>query len=100
MKYGRLMKSYDTTSCIAYNAFKRLMKSEPPRDWKDLLYKECARVDGLHLDTHLRVVNTDAFYKLCKKLDKRFGVGAVDFYRECVHRHVFSFTSVTYETLI
>lgn len=99
MKYGQTMKMYDPDACIAYNSIKRLMKGDaPPQNWRELLYKECSRVDGC-TGTY-RVVNTDAFYKLCKKLDKRYGVGALDFYRECVRQRTFSFTSVTYETLL
>lgn len=100
MKYGKMMKIYDPNRCIAYNALKRLMKDAPPRDWRDLIYKECARVDSIHLTPNLQVVNTDAFYKLCKKLDKRYAIGALDFYKTCVRNHTFAFTSVSYTTLI
>lgn len=96
-QYGQDVRHHS----IHYDRLKVLLKTQPElvcKRWKKILHTECKNVIAPTL--HLQVLNTDAFYKMCKKMDKKFHLGALDMYRDCVKRHTYPFTDVTHLKII
>lgn len=103
MKYGKYFDR-ELSKCgpgarvhsIHYDRLKVLLKTQPDmvcKKWRKILHTECKKVVAPTL--HLQVLNTDAFYKICKKMDKKFDLGALEMYHDCVKRHTYAFTDVT-----
>ena len=101
--------------CINYSKWKVWMKVQPgfiSRHWKSLIMKDCKRCNRFMYPYFtksiipddqkfsLGLINTDTFYKICKRLDKRFDVGAFEFYKHCIKSKKFRFTSSSLVTLI
>lgn len=91
-RYGQNVRHHS----IHYDRLKVLLKTQPEmvcKKWKSILHSECKNVVAPSIQ--LKILNTDAFYKICKKMDKKFHLGALDMYRDCVKRRVYTFTDVS-----
>lgn len=105
--------------CINYHKWKLMIKGDPEfinRHWRKLIYKECKRTDNFLYPRytctttplppawlrHLSILNTDTFYKICKKIDKKIGPesNALKYYSECIKRKKYIFTSISLDTLL
>lgn len=122
MKHGKFVDEqfsmypfYVTQKCINYHKWKLWIKKQPgfvKRYWKILILKDCRKINrflypilcSVNIPNEwvysLSLLNTDTFYKICKKLTRHLKVNALDFYKKTVKRHRFRFTRVAGETLL
>ena len=120
MKHARFLDeqlqvypSFVHLECINYHKWKLWIKKEPEfvmKHWKSNIKRDCARIDKFLSDTnsipvswlkHLSILNTDTFYKICKKMKKKLGmVEPLEYYKKCVERRKYKFTSVSFLTLV
>lgn len=118
---------YIRRNCLQYKKWKKDIKTHPyymTGCWKNKLVRECKKLDTLlypcqnrqfHFPTcsvvhtepidprivrELCKINTDTMYKICKRLDKKLGINAFDYYCTLLRRNVFNFTHVSHETLV
>ena len=122
MKHGKFVDEqlslypfHVTRNCINYHKWKVWIKKQPEfvkRYWKILIIKDCRRINRFLYPLvcspsipnewiySLSLLNTDTFYKICKKLTRHLKVDALDFYKRMVKVHRFKFTNISHETLL
>lgn len=103
------------TECINYHKWKLWIKTEPEflkKNWKSHIKQDCTRVENFLYPRfaaslpeswvrHLSILNTDTFYKICKKMRKKLGFEEpLEYYRSCVNKRKYKFTSVSFVTLV
>lgn len=96
--------------CINYKKWKVWIKTTPGfviSNWRQLIKADCLQFERFirgDLEpswvSHLSLLNTDTFYKICKKIDKNFSAGAVQYYKDTIRRRTYKFTDVSFVTLI
>ncbi len=122
MKHGDFVKEQFklypfnvTRKCINYQRWKLWIKTQPNfirRYWKILLLKDCRRINRFlfpifcnsEIDPEwiysLCILNTDTFYKICKKLKRHIKVDALKFYKKIIYKRKFRFTDIAHRTII
>lgn len=97
---------------INYEKWKRWTKYQPffiKRYWKFLIKKDCRKLNRFLYRTRgvdkeqlysIELLNTNTFYKICKRLKKKLGVDALEFFVKCVKQRRFQFTSISFLTLL
>lgn len=105
MKFGKYFTSCKPdVHCIQYNALKHGIKKHPvyfKLFWKSILLGECKRFDKIKTPTESHcLLNTDALYKISKKIEKKLGVKSLSFFKDIVKTRRFRFTSVSFVTLL
>lgn len=109
--------------CIPYKTWKKWIAREPDRiknHWQGILTKECHVVDKALFSSSrtslfpacfrtslspterfdLSVLNTTTLFKICKKLQKRLDVPAMEWYTHTMAAHRFRFTQSAQKTLL
>ena len=118
MKYGKFFSSHITSypkyiqdHCIDYIRWKKIIKGSIT-SWKSKLESDCYKLDRFlyprifrtrvpkNLMSNLCLFNTNTLYKICKKIDKMYNNGAMEYYKYVLKSRRFRFTSVSFATLI
>lgn len=122
MKYSKRLAnelqaypSYIRERCLSYKTWKKDIKRYPYYMygcWKNKVLRECKKLDVFlfpplpheTLDTKivhdLCKINLNTLYKICKRLDKKLGVKAVNYYCTLLNNNIFRFTYLSHETLV
>ena len=76
------------------------------------LLRECRRLDAFLFPScetnaidpkmiyELCKINLNSMYKICKKLDKKLSVNALEYYCKLLRKSVFKFTYLSHDTLV
>jgi len=110
--------------CIPYKYWKTKINNHPAFVkvfWKALLHRQCKRLDRFlsssnydncltNINNHninniihetLCIINIDTLYKICKKIEKRIHVPALDyFFKDLCKKNAYKFLEASNETLI
>jgi hypothetical protein len=117
MKYAKELDAtlrslpwYIRPSFISYRAWKKWNFADET-SWKESLMRDCAKCDRLYRITRLRYsnntetlnqyaeINKRTLYKICKRLQKRYDVDSLRFYRLIIKGEMFHFLG-TYSDVI
>lgn len=126
MKYAhaltKQLSKYDpyiNKLCLQYKPWKKLIKYSPEYtliNWKKNIINECKNVDNLlycnkckcflnkkldnNIIEHLCFINVNTLYKICKKLQKKLNINALEYLDEIIKTRKFKFTQIAYQTII
>ena len=117
MKYAKeLTQKLNTYSnhirnkCLQYIKWKKLIKTSPSYvklNWEKILLNDCKVTETLFNKTvksdellELSIINTNTFYKICKRLQKKLNISALDYMNFIIKSHKYRFTACSCMTLI
>ena len=101
-----------------YKKWKKLIKYDSEfiaTNWKKRLNYDCKRIDAFlftkypclcnynidpYINKELCYINMNTLYKICKKLDKKLKINAMDYYNHILKKNKYKFTYMSHETLI
>jgi len=103
--------------CIPYKYWKLKIKHHPEFVrifWKLLIHRQCKRLDKFLASEYsganrnklidyenLCLINIDTLYKICKKIEKKIGLPALDFFfKGLCRRNTYKFLEASNETLV
>jgi hypothetical protein len=120
MKYSKRLANelqaypqYIRERCLSYKTWKKDIKRYPYciyGCWKNKLLRECKKLDAFLFPPYETLdpkmvyemckINLNTLYKICKRLDKKLGVKAYNYYCMLLDNNNFRFTYLSHETLV
>jgi hypothetical protein len=84
-------------ACIDYRAWKKKTKTN---SWKASLLWDCCKCEAFSRYHSVNKINLKTMYKVCKRLEKRYGVESMRFYYQVQKSRMFKFMGSYTEMLI